>query len=158
MRVFLLFLVSLLSALPIKAKDIEADTVPATEQCVRYAFEITTPKAAITGIMLTKESGDEILGSMINEFGISAIDFKYNKKGDKLKLLNVISFLDKWYIKMTLKKDIRLSLHILFNIPYKSNKNYEITKYESGYTIFNKKRKLTYKFNVMPISEDDTER
>lgn len=158
MRVFLLFLVSLLFPLALFAQSSTNDTVPVLGQSNRYAFEITTPKAALTGIMIVKESDGEILGSMINEFGVSAIDFRYDRSRDKLKLLSVVGFLDKWYIKMTMKKDLRFCLHVLFDIPYKSEKNYEISFSSDSYQVVNKKRKITYTFTRMSLPEDDTER
>lgn len=157
MKAFLLYLVSLFTFVAASAQSAGPDTVPDPGQRWRYAFEITTPKAAITGIMIVKETDNEILGSMFNEFGVSAIEFRYDKKKDKIKLVNVIGFLNKWYIRMTLKKDIRLSLHILFDIPYKPNKNYVITDIENGCKLANKKRKLTYTFNRIPAPEYDTE-
>lgn len=159
MRIFLLFLVSLFSSFSAFAGANGSDTVPTTGELTRYAFEITTPKAALTGIMLVKETDEVIMGSMVNEFGVSAIDFIYQKGKDKLKLQNVISFLNKWYIKMALKKDIRLALHVLFDMPYKTDNNYEITKSDNGYIIKNKKRNLIYTFNTILVTESgyDTE-
>lgn len=158
MRAYLLFLVSLLFPLTLFAESGTNDTVSVLGQSNHYAFEITTPKAALTGIMIVKESDGVILGSMVNEFGVSAIDFSYDRSRDKLKLLNVVGFLDKWYIKMTMKKDLRLCLHVLFAIPYKSEKNYEISFSSDSYQVVNKKRKITYTFTRMSLPEDDTER
>lgn len=158
MRAFLLFLVSLFTSLVIYAQETVNDTVPGSGQSDCYAFEISTPKAAVTGIMIVKDSDNVILGSMINEFGVSAIDFRYDRRRDKLKLLSVVGFLDKWYIKMTMKTDLRLCLHVLFDIPYKSEKNHEISISPDGYQVVNKKRKITYKFTRMSLPKDDTER
>lgn len=161
MKAFLLFLVSLCSSLVMHAQTSNDDVHPDSVVLMRYAFEITTPKAAITGIMLVKEIDREIIGSMVNEFGVSAIDFIYDKNKDKIKLQNVVGFLNKWYIKMVLKKDIRLALHLMYEIPYKADKNYDIAiNAPDGYVIQNKKRKLTYTFNrILAIeSGDDTEK
>lgn len=158
MRAFLLFLVSLITTLALHAQETANVTVPVPGQCVRYAFEIATPKAAVTGIMIVKDSDGMILGSMINEFGVSAIDFRYDRKKDKMKLLSVVGFLDRWYIKMTLKKDLRLCLHVLFGMPYKPDKNHEISASADSCRIVNKKRKITYTFARMSLPENDTER
>lgn len=149
MNHFLLFLSSLLFSLNLVAQDI--DIAPLQDDCERsrYTFQIETPKAIVTGVMLLKETSDEIVGSMVNEFGVSAIDFIYNKKKNNLKLLNVVSFLNKWYIKMVLKKDLRLSIQLLKNIPHKNAKNYEIEQTDYSLSVLNVKRKLKYTFNVM---------
>lgn len=149
MKHFLLFLSSLLFSLNLVAQDFEGDLSQNNDERSRYTFQIETSKAAITGIMLLKETPDDIVGSMVNEFGVSAIDFIYNKKKNSIKLLNVVSFLNKWYIKMVLKKDIRLSIQLLKGLDHKSPKNYQIDIAEDSLSIFNIKRKLKYTFNVM---------
>lgn len=149
MKHFLLFLSSLLFSLNLVAQDFEGDLSQNNDERSRYTFQIETSKAAITGIMLLKETPDDIVGSMVNEFGVSAIDFIYNKKKNSIKLLNVVSFLNKWYIKMVLKKDIRLSIQLLKRLDHKSPKNYQIDIAEDSLSIFNIKRKLKYTFNVM---------
>lgn len=151
MRHFLLFLSSLIFSISsISAQDIENSDIP-NEDAARdvYSFQIDTPKAAITGIMILKESGEDIVGSMVNEFGVSAIDFVYNKRKNSIKLLNVASFLNKWYIKLILKKDLRLAIQLLKDIPHKNPGNYTIDKTEDSLTLFNVKRKLKYTFGSM---------
>lgn len=125
----------------------------------RYSFQIETEKASISGIMILHVTDEEIIGSMINEFGVSAIDFIYNRKKDKVKLVNVVCFLNKWYIKLVLKNDIKLCIHVLFDIPYKENKNYLIEASDDTVSIFNKKRKLRYSFSPLtsPELQYDTE-
>lgn len=149
MRLFLLFLSSLLFSLNLVAQDYEDNLPPDTGERSRYTFKIETSKAAVTGIMLLKETSDEIVGSMVNEFGVSAIDFIYDKKKNSLRLLNVISFLNKWYIKKVLKKDLRLSIQLLKELEHKNPKNYQIDLAEDSLSILNVKRKLKYTFNVM---------
>lgn len=101
MKRFLLFLNSLLfvCAIGLYANDIDSTDV--NNQLQRYAFQIETDKAFVSGLLLANESEDVINGSMINEFGVSAIDFTYSKRKQKVKLLNVVSFLNKWFKYMT---------------------------------------------------------
>lgn len=149
MRHFLLFLSSFLFSFNLVAQNLNYD--PSQENCKRsrYAFQIETQKAAVTGIMILKETADEIAGSMVNEFGVSAIDFIYNKKKDSIKLLSVVSFLNKWYIKKVLKKDLKLSIQLLTDLPGKQPKNYEIDQMDAYLIILNIKRKIKYTFNIM---------
>ena len=149
MRHFLLFLSSLLFSFNLVAQDFE--NVPSQDDCERsrYTFQIETSKAVVTGIMILKETSNEIVGSMVNEFGVSAIDFIYFKNNNSIKLLNVVSFLNKWYIKVVLKKDLRLSIQLIKSLPHKNPKKYKFYQTDDSLSVFNIKRKIKYTFNVM---------
>ena len=126
-----------------------------------FRITISTPKANFTGIFIVKQMDDKWKGSIINEFGIKVCDFESNPK--KCKLLNVITFLDKGYIKKEIASDIQFILEIdnpnyslrskatkcwfddTFIVNYKNKKELrrlsnEAIEYE------NLKRKLTYSF------------
>ncbi len=67
----------------------------------------------ITGICVMNTSPEnEVVGTVINEFGVKAFDFTY--ADGKTKVLNVVAMLDKWYIRKVLKKDLTF---ILSNMP-----------------------------------------
>ena len=112
----------------------------------RYAFQIETSNAVISGLMIVVDDDENITGSMINEFGISALDFRYSKKNQKVRLLNVIKFLNRWYIKRTLKSDIQCFLQLLYDRPCRSAHKYEITHTDEGVSVFNSKRDIKYTF------------
>lgn len=63
-------------------------------------------KGYVSGICIMVNDGDEVKASLFNEFGISALDFVFYPQTEKVKLLSVISFLNKWYIKKVLRKDL----------------------------------------------------
>ena len=75
-------------------------------------FQITfsTPKATITGICIVKQMNGVWKGTIINEFGVKVLDFVSNAK--ECKLLNVIHFLNKWYIKKTVAADIQFLMEV----------------------------------------------
>ena len=75
-----------------------------------YPVVLKTPDNSITGLCILKKSGDEWRGTLINEMGAKAFDFIITDK--KCELLNVISMMDKWYIKKTVAAD----LYFLFNV------------------------------------------
>ena len=108
MRAFLLFLLSSISVLlpSIAYSGIQCDAD-------RFSFSISMPKGYLSGVLITNESDDSINGSMINEFGISAVDFTYSRRNGKFRLVSVISFLDKWHIRRMLGNDLRFCLRIL---------------------------------------------
>ncbi len=156
MRAILLFLSSILTFAWFSAK---AETTDADSNVQRrqQSFQIETKKAAVTGILITKEDAETITGSMVNEFGVSAIDFVYTKKSDKLKLVNVVSFLNKWYIKPVLKKDLNFCVHMLFDMPYTKKHHYEVSTDGDTITINNSKRHLKYTFAQINPTQNDTE-
>lgn len=153
MKRFLLFLNSLLivCTFGIRANDI--DSAEVIHKLQRYSFQIETKKAFISGLLLANENDRVIIGSMINEFGVSAIDFTYKKKKQKVKLQNVVSFLNKWYIKMVLKNDLKFCLHILYGTPFKSKNNYDVVHIGDTVSIINHKRNLKYTFT--PLNQKD---
>ena len=144
MKAFLIFLSSLFAVMSFTAKADEFGSQEDVSQLVRYTFQIERSNSVVSGILITTENNEEIRGSMINEFGVSALDFIYTKKKEKIKLFNVINFLNKWYIKRVLKNDIKYCLHILYDVPIKGKSNYEVEKSEEQTYIINNKWHLKY--------------
>ena len=77
----------------------------------RYKATIKTPDTSITGLCYIKKSGNEWRGTFTTEMGAGKA-FDFIVTGDKCELLNVISMMDKWYIKKTIAAD----LNYLFNV------------------------------------------
>lgn len=101
---------------------------------------IEMPRGHISGICILLREGSQIKGSLFNEFGISALDFIYDADKDKVKITAAMAFIDKWYIKRVLRKDLRLVLCGL----------------EQGQcTYTNSKRNIVYQFSML---DDETER
>lgn len=158
MKQILLFLNSFLLICTFSMRASNYDHIEDYHQLQRYSFQIETEKAFVSGLLLLNDNDNSIVGSMINEFGVSALDFIYSKKKQKIKLLSVISFLNKWYIKMILKNDIKFCLHILYNTPYKSKHNYKIVHLDDTILIINHKQKIKYSFTPLNVNEaNDTE-
>lgn len=91
---------------------------------------IDMPRGYISGICILVKDGDLIKGGVFNEFGISNINFTYNEKKDKVKILTVIKMMDKWYIKRLLRKDLRHVMQGLKN----GDSTYENENYHISYT------------------------
>ncbi|WP_301869041.1 hypothetical protein [Bacteroides caecimuris] len=156
MRLSLLFLSLLISFLGAAAQevDVRVDTL-SPRRCV---FDIQMEKGHLSGILISQNQEDAIIGTMVNEFGITALSFIYAKSSEKIKFENVIGFLNKWYIKRVLKGDIKYCLHVLYGMPTKENKNYQVSQESAMVTITNKKRKISYSFSpLVEESEDDEE-
>jgi len=90
------------------SQPLEAQTwFPDKDGCkVKYNAVIEMKKGYMSGICIMLNEGGVVKGSLFNEFGISALDFTYQPDRKKVKLLNVMKLLDKWYIKRVLKKDL----------------------------------------------------
>ena len=100
----------------------------------RYTALIEMPKAYLSGICILLREDEVLKGAVFNEFGVSAVDFSYYPKKDKVKLHHVIKMLNRWYIKRILKKDLRELIHCL----------------QQGDTQYrNEKYKIYYKFTPL---------
>ncbi len=104
----------------------------------RYAVYIELPRSYISGVCILLHDGTEVKGSLFNEFGISAMDFVYRPKKDKVKLLSVQKMLDKWYIRKRLKRDLRELIHVL---------------QQGGSRYVDEKYHITFQFNPMETEE-----
>lgn len=97
----------------------------------RYDFIIEMPKAYVSGILvMARTEPDRLSASLINEFGFCLLDMQYDVKKDKIKLVNVTKKLDKWYIKRTLKSDLK---HV-FRLMREGEDNYLDEKHKIKYT------------------------
>ncbi|MCH3923871.1 MAG: hypothetical protein LKE30_03020 [Bacteroidales bacterium] len=114
----------------------------------QYNISIQTNKAEITGVLVLKDTNNTILGTVINEFGINAFDFIYQKDKQSLKLIDVISFIDKWYIKKVLRDD----LEFMFSSNRKEDKTREMTRQDDG-TIVVKNKKYDIIYTLTPFIE-----
>lgn len=92
---------------------------------------IEMPKGSISGICVLENDSDTIRGAIINEFGITALNFTYDTKADKVKLESVFAKLDKWYIRNVLEKDIR---ELLMELK-QGRTEYTDEKYKIKYTL-----------------------
>lgn len=107
---------------------------------VRLSCQIEMDRGYISGLCILYREGDEVRGSIFNEFGLSAADFTYYPSRQKVKLHTVISMLDKWYIRRVLRRDLCLVMHGL----------------QDGKTTYeNLRRHITYTFVPTVEGKDD---
>lgn len=113
------------------------DPFPTTEgEKVRYSVQIDFGKAYLSGIGILAYVDGEVLGSVFNEFGVSALSFSYNPKKDKVKILHVVGKLNKWYIRRVIQKDMQKVIRALK---------------DGGTTYTNQKYHITYTFNQLKV-------
>ena len=84
----------------------QADSIATDSAAIRqYNLLLQVRGNDLSGICVMKMvSPTEMVGTVINEFGLTAFDFEY--KEGKTKLSNLPPFLDKWYIRKILRKDL----------------------------------------------------
>lgn len=79
----------------------------------RYAAYIDTPRGTVSGICAMAADSVETHGVLFNEFGITALEFSWHRAKDKVRLHQLLPALDRWYIRRTLRRDLRHLLHRL---------------------------------------------
>lgn len=127
----------------------------------RTAFAITSGNGAhLSGILLSRRSDDLIAGTMVNEFGLTALSFIYRVDKGKMELRDVTQFLDKWYIKRVLRSDLSFCIHRIYDLPYPRKHRYLVTTDADTVTITNPRHHLTYSFSPLaaPQSSDEATR
>mgnify|MGYP003294572440 CR=1 FL=1 len=83
-------------------------TYPANEgDKVRYNLQVEIRDSFLSGICIMVNNDGIIASSIVNEFGISLMDFIYSEQKDKVKLCNMIKPLDRWYVKRLLKRSLK---------------------------------------------------
>lgn len=80
------------------------------ENTSRYSVQIDMSQAYVGGICIIKGNGTSLNVSIVNEFGISMMTFRYEHEKGKIKILNCIKQLNKPFIKKVLKKDFKIIL------------------------------------------------
>lgn len=102
-----------------------------------YDIDITLPKKGhLTGICVIRMEGEDGAMSVMNQFGIKAFDAVYRADKDKVKLVNVMGPLDKWYIRRVIAKDMSL----LFNPDKKMPRHRHLLLRDDGSMILSNKR------------------
>lgn len=106
-------------------------------ETLRYDASIELPRGYLSGVCIMRRDSTALKGSIVNEFGISAMDFIYDERKDRVRLLSVMKMLDRWYIRRTLRKDLRRLIQAM---------NGGKDEYR------NERRRITYRFTPMADS------
>ena len=113
-----------------------------------YRIALKTSENSITGLCFLKKNKDEWRGTLMNEMGATA--FAFTVTGEKCVLHNVISIMNKWYIKKTIAADLFFFIQIDNpNTPFYKR----LERFEQ-----NGKRIVNYKKKQVVIEEDGSVR
>lgn len=116
-------------------------TFPSNEgERVRYSAYIEMSRGYVSGVCILVNDEGIIKGCIFNEFGITALDFSYDPRRQKIHLYSVITMMDKWYIRRVLKKDLAQLMRCL----QRSETSYQ-----------NVRRNISYLFT--PIADEVTQ-
>ena len=75
----------------------------------QYSVLISARGAELTGVCIVKtDSTGESRGAIVNEFGIHAMDFTLSADRRRVRLLNVMPQMDRWYIRRVVRADLRV--------------------------------------------------
>ncbi|MCM1337218.1 MAG: hypothetical protein NC187_02540 [Candidatus Amulumruptor caecigallinarius] len=119
----------------------------------RYAFDISVGSGHLSGIMLARDLGTEIAGTLVNEFGITALSFIRPADTGKMELRDPAPFLDKWYIRRVLRNDLSHCLDILYSTPCRGKHSNLSTHISADtVTVTNPSHHITYSFH--PLDAD----
>ena len=116
----------------------------------QYSVTIVARGAEISGVCMTKTDDVGTRGAIVNEFGFHALDFMVSADRRKVKLLNVMPMMDRWYIRRILRKDLRLLFGATMTGGLKSGRS--ITVSDDGTIVLNNAR---YKLNYSLKKIDD---
>lgn len=149
MKAYLILISIVFNILAAKAEIDTNSFLPSVDgEKKEYNSVIQFKSNTLTGICIIKKEEGEILGTFINEFGIKGFDFIYNIKKNNIKIVNAIKFLNKWYIKKTIKKDLKF---LIVNKTNSKNKKREVNYDDGCIMLMNNKYEIIYKFK--PINK-----
>ena len=127
-----ILLLGLLFALALQAQSATPDATP----------DSTFDKAALSGLCLVRTLGDTLVGAVVNEFGLQAFDFVFDRRRGKVQLSHLLPMLDHWYIRRTLRRDLAQLL-----IDYRP---------DAPLHYHNERRNIDYLFTPLPDDSHET--
>ena len=147
-RCLLLSSLLLLAAVALYA---EGWLLPLSER-QQYSVAIEARGAELTGICIVKTDAEGSRGAIVNEFGFHALDFTLSADRRKVKLLNVMERLDRWYIRKVVRKDLRILWGATQGGPQQGRRTIAVEE-DGTVVLTNQKYKLKYslkKFDDTP--------
>lgn len=89
-----------------KASSAPLDWVVA-DSATTWSAQITMPRGSLSGLCVVRVERDSLIGAMINEFGVQAFDFHYERVSQKLRLQHLIPPLNRFFLRRIIKRDVR---------------------------------------------------
>lgn len=83
--------------------SLSAVEVSAEEPNSRYSVHIELECSAISGVCILGQDA----GAIVNEFGVTALSFRYDVRRNRVKIVDIVPQLDRWYIRRVLRRDLQ---------------------------------------------------
>ena len=101
----------------------------------RYKVQIDIQDAYLSGVCIIRDVEGLLTGAVVNEFGVSAVTFRYNKTKDKVKILSLAAAMKRPGVKVLLKNDLRniMREYCLSEVGFNTVYIYENPKYRMKY-------------------------
>ena len=65
------------------------------------------PHGNLSGLCVVRVRHDSIVGAWVNEFGVQAFDFTYERRRQRIRLAHLIPPLRRFFLRRMLKKDFQ---------------------------------------------------
>ena len=110
----------------------------------------------VDGVLIVRRDSIEgFRAALMNEFGISALTFRLTADRSRVVLVDVVSFLDKWYIRKVLTADLQY-LFAARETDLKHERDKRVVSREADSIVMNN-RKLGLCYKLTPIKEHKDE-
>lgn len=119
-----------------------------------YMVTISARGTELTGICIIRTDEDGSRGTIMNEFGVNALDFTLSADRKKVRLQHVVAMMDKWYVKRVVRKDLQY-LFSATTSPQTKGRRTVVQTADGSITLENEKYKL--KYSLKPINRQDNE-
>lgn len=120
-----------------------------------FSVAIQTRGAEITGICIVKTDETGTKGAIVNEFGVHALDFTLTADRRKVKLLNVMPVMNRWYVRKVVRKDLKYLFSATESPQSKGPRRVE-SEADGSVTLENTRYKLKYSFKPINREENET--
>ncbi len=126
-------------------------------QTKEYNLLMQIRENRVTSVCYIKQRDSlSIAGTVVNQMGVKAFDFV--QEDGKVKVLNVVGPLNKWYIRKVLRKDFEFILKHIGEKRDTVERKRSIEFLENGeIKIRNIKHRIDYIFSPMQKEEDETD-
>lgn len=112
-----------------------------------------TERGGFCGLCIMEKQDNIIKGSLFNEFGITAFNFEFDFRNAKIKLYDVISFLNRWYIKKIIKGDLEFLFSNILLDKKSGSKGRELETADEKVVLRNLKYHIAYSFSNINTNE-----
>lgn len=101
----------------------------------QYKVQIDIRNAYLSGLCIIRDVDGLLTGAIVNEFGVSAVSFRYNKTKDKVTIVSLAGAMKRPGVKALLKHDLRNIMrdYCLADGGFKTAYIYENPKYRMKY-------------------------